>query len=66
MARDNARPTRDLYGLKSWTAHKINGSTEKYGGIIHASTKVEAEEEAYLLFKACTPREKALIFVKQA
>ena len=67
MRKDTRRASRDPHGVKSWAAYKISGSTPTaYGGVIYAFTKVEAEDEAYAVFKAYTPRERALVYVREA
>ena len=67
MRRDDTRASKEPHAAKSWAAYKISGSTPiAYGGVIFASTKVEAEDEAYAVFKAYTPRERALVYVREA
>ena len=67
MRRDNWRASRDPHGKTSWTAYKIIGSNmHQHNGVIYASTKLEAEQQAYAVFKAHTPREMALIYVREA
>ena len=67
MRRDNSSASKDPQGVKSWAAYKIGGSTPiAYGGIIYAFTKLEAEDEAYAVFKAYTPKERALVYVREA
>ena len=67
MRRDNTRTSEDPHGVKSWAAYKVSGSTPiAYGGVILASTKVQAEDEAYAVFKAYTPKERALVYVREA
>jgi len=65
MRHDNWNANRDPHGLKSWAAYKVIGSNmHQHNGVIYASTKLEAEQEAYAVFKAHTPREKSLITVR--
>ena len=67
MKQDNTRASKDPHGVKSWAAYKVSGSTPiAYGGVIYAFTKVEAEDEAYAVFKAYTPKERALVYVREA